>query len=78
MKRLEENGLEENREKRTEAVNNVKILGYNISKNSLKSDLDKAQGIRDYQRPRTKKTTSAFTRDAELRSNLYGKKNRKI
>jgi hypothetical protein len=57
---LEEYGLEENQSKRIESVENIKFLGYEISYNKIKPCVNRAQGILDFERPKTRKGLQRF------------------
>lgn len=60
VKRLAEYGLKENLEKRVECVKNIDFLGFNISLNVVKPNTDRANGIINYQEPKTKKQLQRF------------------
>lgn len=60
MIRLQEYVLEENSSKRIECVEEVKFLGYLISYNTVRPCLDRANGIVNYEEPKTKKQLQRF------------------
>ncbi|KAF9756185.1 Retrovirus-related Pol polyprotein from transposon opus, partial [Nosema granulosis] len=60
LSRLNEYNLEENTEKRVERAESIKFLGYEISYNSVKPSLDRAQGIMDYKSPESRKELKRF------------------
>ncbi|KAF9762574.1 Retrovirus-related Pol polyprotein from transposon 17.6 [Nosema granulosis] len=60
LERLNEYNLEENKEKRVERVENIRFLGYEISYNSVKPSIKRAQGIMSYKSPTTRKELQRF------------------
>ncbi|KAF9761956.1 Retrovirus-related Pol polyprotein from transposon opus [Nosema granulosis] len=60
LERIEEYGLKENTEKRAECQERIKFLGYEIGHDEVKPSLNRAQGIIDYQIPKTKKELQRF------------------
>lgn len=58
--RLKEYNLKQNFAKRITRSEKVKFLGYEITYNSLKPCLDRAQGIKNYGMPKTKKKLQRF------------------
>ena len=53
-------GLTENVEKRIERVERVNFLGYEISCNTIRPNVNRAQGIIDYMRPKSKRGLQRF------------------
>ncbi|MGL5706922.1 MAG: reverse transcriptase domain-containing protein [Aeromonas sp.] len=53
-------GLNENREKRIDCVNNISFLGYNIEYNKIEPCFERTQGIIDYIVPNSKKSLQRF------------------
>jgi hypothetical protein len=60
LNRLNSYGLLENREKRKECVEVIEFLGYEISYNTIKPLLKRAQGIVDFSSPKSKKQLQRF------------------
>ncbi|KAG0442406.1 Retrovirus-related Pol polyprotein from transposon 17.6 [Dictyocoela muelleri] len=60
IERLNEFGLEENKDKREERVEKIKFLGYQISLNHITPSFERAQGIVDYKAPKTKRELQRF------------------
>ena len=60
IERLTGYGLIENEEKRVYEQEEVEFLGYKISLNKIKPTIERAQGIMDYRRPKTKKEVQRF------------------
>jgi hypothetical protein len=53
-------GLKENVDKRVTCQETVSFLGYKIQMNKISPDLNRAQGIIEYERPKTKKALQRF------------------
>ena len=60
LKRLETYGLNENKDKRVERVEEITFLGFRLSYNTTKPLTSRTQGIKEYREPKTRKELQRF------------------